>query len=78
MAYKCYIVFEGYKEGLMTNYEVQVIPSIKGYPSAKFKGFNSETEALQAYRMGWKSYYMELEKRNQEQISDNIEFPAIW
>ena len=65
---KFYVVWNGAEDGVYTSWEA-CKEAVEGFPGAKYKAFKTETEAEEAFEMGyeaWKEHEKELGMRNEE------------
>jgi ribonuclease HI len=62
-----YVVWEGRKNGIFNNW-AKCKESIDGYEGAKYKAFDSEMEALQAYKQSYYDYYKQVNKEKPKTI----------
>ena len=53
---KLYVVWEGAKPGIYTTWD-EAKAQIQGYPNAKYKAFETRTEAETAFKSKYSNYY---------------------
>ena len=72
---KFYVVWDGAEDGVFTSWEA-CQEAVKGFSNAKYKSFKTETEAEEAFEMGyeeWKKRNTEVEPRKTDSETISVE-----
>ena len=70
-----YVVYKGRQTGIFRDWHTEVEPAVKGFPDARYYGFNDLEEAEKAFDMGLEQYEA---VRFKDTCEDDKEFQLEW